>query len=70
MGLAWGEAEMAALDRTVWRPHAPCGAKSKKKYAVEFKEDKLELKDHDEFSIKIQIKEDSLIENEIDWFKF
>ena len=35
MDLTWGEAEITALDRIGWRqrvgPHAPCGAKSKKK---------------------------------------
>ena len=31
MGLKWGESEMTALERIDWRPHAPCGAKSKKK---------------------------------------
>ena len=31
MGLTWDEEVMAALDRIGWRPHAPCGAKTKKK---------------------------------------
>ena len=31
MGLMWGKAEMAALDRIGGRPHAPFGVKIKKK---------------------------------------